>query len=209
MKITASEGKNGKIHVSVDGEYLLTVDSDFWYSCGYGDNAEINSAELEAFISSANARRAFNSAMYSLDIRDHSEKEIRIKLSRKFDNEAVDNAVEKLLDLKLIDDERYAENLAEELYERKKYGKNRIRTELFRRGIDSETVNYVLDELFEDNNSDNVERIVDIIQKKYYNKISDENGRKKVFAALTRLGYSFSDIREALCAFSDDEYFEE
>lgn len=209
MKITASEGKNGKIHVSVDGEYLLTVDSDFWYSCGYGNNAEINSAELEAFISSANARRAFNSAMYSLDIRDHSEKEIRIKLSRKFDNEAVDNAVEKLLDLKLIDDERYAENLAEELYERKKYGKNRIRTELFRRGIDSETVNYVLDELFEDNNSDNVERIVDIIQKKYYNKISDENGRKKVFAALTRLGYSFSDIREALRAFSDDEYFEE
>ena len=67
----------------------------------------------------------------------------------------------------------------------------------------------MLDELFENNNSDNVERIVDIIQKKYYNKISDENGRKKVFAALTRLGYSFSDIREALGAFADDEYFEE
>ena len=53
------------------------------------------------------------------------------------------------------------------------------------------------------------ERIVDIINRKYYNKMIDENSRKKVFAALMRLGYGYSDIRQAMSEFSDDEYYEE
>ena len=57
--------------------------------------------------------------------------------------------------------------------------------------------------------TDNVQRIVDIIQKKYYNKMIDENSRRKVFAALMRLGYGYSDIRQAMSEFSDDEYYEE
>lgn len=209
MKITAKEGNKGKIHISIDGEYLLTVDQDFWYSCGYISGDEITDEELDEFKKSAGSRRAFNSAMFSLDYRDHSEKEIRTKLLRKFDAEYVDEAVEKLVDLRLIDNERYAENFARELFEHKKYGRNRIKSELYRRGIDSDTVNNVLDELFEYGEADNVQRIVDIIRKKYYNKISDENGRQKVFAALTRLGYGFSDIRQAIQMFTDEEYFEE
>ena len=39
--------------------------------------------------------------------------------------------------------------------------------------------------------------------------MNDEVGRKKVFSALQRMGYSFSDIREAMREFSDDEYYED
>ena len=31
MKITAKQGKGTKIHIHIDGEYLLTVDEDFWF----------------------------------------------------------------------------------------------------------------------------------------------------------------------------------
>ena len=37
----------------------------------------------------------------------------------------------------------------------------------------------------------------------------DEKSRQKVFAALMRLGYGYSDIRQAMSEFSDDEYYEE
>lgn len=209
MKITAKGGRKDKIHIYIDGEYRFTVDDNFWFSCGYISGDEIDEQELAAFEEAVGSRRAFNSALNSLDYRDHSTREIRQKLMRKFDAQYVDEAVEKLVELDLINDERYARLYARELFEHKKFGKMRIKSELRARGIAAETANEAVDELFDEEEPDNIERIVDIIEKKYYNKMNDESGRKKVFAALTRMGYSFSDIRDAMSEFSDDEFYEE
>lgn len=209
MKITAKSGKKNKIHIYIDGEYKLTVDDVFWFSCGYISGDELNEDELTAFEEAAGSRRAFNSALNSLDYRDHSAREMRQKLSRKFDSQYVDEAVEKLIELDLINDERYAELYARELFEHKKLGKMRIKSELRAKGISTETANDAVEKLFEEEEPDNVQRIVDIINKKYYNKMNDEAGRKRVFSALIRMGYSFSDIREAMTVFSDDEFYED
>lgn len=209
MKITAKGGRKDKIHIYIDGEYRLTVDEIFWFSCGYISGDEIDEEELTAFEEAAGSRRAFNSALNSLDYRDHSEKEIRAKLIRKHGAEYVDEAVEKLIELDLINDRRYAENYARELFEHKKFGKIRIKSELIAKGIASDIASETVNSLFEDEEPDNIQRIVDIIEKKYYNRMNDEVGRKKVFSALQRMGYTFSDIREAMSEFSDDEYYEE
>ncbi|MBQ3129026.1 MAG: regulatory protein RecX [Clostridia bacterium] len=209
MKITAKQGRGTKIHIHIDGEYLLTVDEDFWFSSGYVSGDEIDDGDLVAFKEAAGSRLAFNSAMFSLDMRDHSEREIRQKLLRKYDENSVDTAVEKLLDLGIVNDRRYAELLTRELFERKRYGKNRVRSELYRKGIASDIVNEVLEEYENENEPDNVQTIVDIIEKKYYNKLIDEKSRQKVVASLVRLGYSFSDIRQAMREFSSDEFYEE
>ena len=209
MKITAKSGRKDKIHIYINGEYLLTVDEIFWFSCGLVSGDEINEEELTAFEEAAGSRRAFNSALNSLDYRDHSEKEIRAKLLRKHDADYVDEAVEKLIELDLVNDERYAENYARELFERKEFGKMRIKSELRAKGISADIANAAVEELFEEEEPDNVQRIVDIIGKRYYNRMNDEVGRKKVFSALQRMGYSFSDIREAMSEFSDDEYYED
>jgi len=209
MKITAKSGRKDKMHIYIDGEYLLTVDELFWFSCGLVSGDEINEEELTAFEEAAGSRRAFNSALNSLDYRDHSEKEIRAKLLRKHDADYVDEAVEKLIELDLVNDERYAENYARELFERKKFGKMRIKSELRAKGISADIANAAVEELFEEEEPDNVQRIVDIIGKRYYNRMNNEVGRKKVFSALQRMGYSFSDIREAMSEFSDDEYYED
>lgn len=209
MKITAKQGKGTKIHIHIDGEYLLTVDEDFWFSSGYISGDEIDDGDLAAFKEAAGSRLAFNSAMFSLDLRDHSERELRNKLSRKYDESSVNSAIEKLLDLGLVNDRRYAELLVRELYERKKYGRNRVKNELYKRGIASEIINEVIAEYENDSETDNIQTIVDIIRKKYYNKLVDEKSRQKVVAALVRLGYSFSDIRQAMSEFSSDEFFEE
>lgn len=209
MKITAKSGRKDKIHIYIDGEYLLTVDEIFWFSCSYISGDEIDEEELTAFKEAAGSRCAFNSALNSLDYRDHSEREIRTKLLRKYDADCVEEAVRKLVELDLVNDERYAENYARELYEHKKFGKMRIKSELRAKGIAADIANEAVDALFEEEEPDNIQRIVDIIGKRYYNRMNDDVGRKKVFAALQRMGYSFSDIREAMSEFSDDEYFED
>ena len=156
MKITAKSGRKDKIHIYIDGEYLLTVDEIFWFSCGLVSGDEINEEELTAFEEAAGSRRAFNSALNSLDYRDHSEKEIRAKLLRKHDADYVDEAVEKLIELDLVNDERYAENYARELFERKKFGKMRIKSELRAKGISADIANAAVEELFEEEEPDNV-----------------------------------------------------
>ena len=178
MKITAKSGRKDKIHIYIDGEYLLTVDEIFWFSCGLVSGDEINEEELTAFEEAAGSRRAFNSALNSLDYRDHSEKEIRAKLLRKHDADYVDEAVEKLIELDLVNDERYAENYARELFERKKFGKMRIKSELRAKGISADIANAAVEELFEEEEPDNVQRIVDIIGKRYYNRMNDEAGHR-------------------------------
>lgn len=209
MKITAKRGRADKIHIYIDGEYRLTVDEIFWFSCGLVSGDEINEEELTAFEEAAGSRRAFNSALNSLDYRDHSEKEIRAKLLRKHDADYVEEAIERLIELDLINDERYAENYARELFEHKRFGRMRIISELRAKGISSDIANAAVDELFSEEEPDNIQRIVDIIGKRYYNRMNNEVGRKKVFSALQRMGYSFSDIREAMSEFSDDEYYED
>ena len=208
MKITAKQGNNGKIHISVDGEYLTTVDSNYWFSCGYVSGDEIDAQELAAFKRAAGSRRAFNAGADLLARREHSKKELRAKLSKKFSPEECEEAVERLCELGLVDDGRFASMYARELYERKGMGRRRIKYELALKGIGNDDSDAVLDEIFADDEN-NIQRIVDIIEKKYYNIESDEKVRRRAVAALQRLGYSYDEIRQAVRAFSENIDFED
>ncbi len=206
MKITAKQGRFNKIHISIDDEYLTTVDSDYWYSCGYISGDEIDERELAAFKSAAGSRRAFNAAADIISRREHSKKELLTKLKTKFDEEAAESAVERLCELGMVDDERFAHLYAEELYTRKNMGERRIRYELAAKGISSDITEYAIECLNEQIGEDNVKRIVDIIEKKYYNITNDEKQRRRAWSALQRLGYSSTDIRHAFSEYDEENY---
>ena len=102
----------------------------------------------------------------------------------------------------------WAELYAKELYERKGMGDRRIIYELCSRGISGETAKAAVEALHIDcdESEDNVQRIVDIIEKKYYNITNDEKQRRRAWNALQRLGYSPSDIRRAFNAFCESDF---
>ena len=104
-----------------------------------------------------------------------------------------ENAVEKLKDLGYINDERYAQNLAESLLERKGMNTKAIRTELIHKGISSE----IADSIIESIDFDPILRIIDLLKTKFSRKISDEKNIKRTIASLQRLGYKWSDINSA------------
>ena len=88
---------------------------------------------------------------------------------------------------------------------RKGYGIRAIQSELLRRGIDRETAEITINSITLDE-SDNI-RV--LLNGKYARKLTTEKGRKQVFAALTRLGYSYSDIRSAMSEYDEfDEDFD-
>ncbi|MBR3754392.1 MAG: regulatory protein RecX [Clostridia bacterium] len=203
MIISAQKGKQNKIHISIDGEYRLTVDADFWFSCGYISGDEIDEEQYKALEANIFKRRCFNRALNILSRRDHSEKELFDKLARADGDEAAASAVEKIKALGYIDDERYAAALAKELAERKGKSERAILSELIHRGIDRNTAENAISSL----TLDECDKINILLNSKYRRKLETEKGRQQVFNALLRLGYGYSEIRSALRDY--DECIEE
>lgn len=196
MKITANRGKQNKIHILCDGEYMFTVDAEYWFSsqyCGV-ENIE-DDVELSAFFEAVGSRSAFIAGLRLLSYRDHTEKEITDKLVQKGHRaEYAKAAAEKLKEYGYVNDERYAQNLAENLLERKGMSVRGIKSELFRKGISRE----IADNITENLDIDPILRIIDLLNTKYARYLSDEKGVKKTVASLQRLGYKWSDINSAL-----------
>lgn len=194
MKISVKPGKGNKIHIHLDGEYKATVDKDWWYSEKYHNYKEISEEELTELLNSVSFRRAYNKALDLLSRRPYSEKELARKLREKdFPDEAAGYAVNRLKELSLLDDERYAEMLAEHLYTNKHYGEKRIMQELIFRGIDRETAGNAVFAL----DKDEINSIVLLLEGKFKDKFRDEKGKQRTVAALLRYGYSYSDIKTA------------
>ncbi len=200
MILSVKQGNANKIHIFIDDEYRATVDSDYWYSEKYRNLKEITQEELTELLDAVSFRRAYNKGLDFLSRRAYGTKELIKKLCEKgHEKEAAEKACERLTELGLLNDEEFARILANELFERKNYSIKRIKQELIFRGIDREIAENTANCL--DNNPET--RIILIVKKKYINKIGDEKGRKRTIDALLRLGYSYSDIKNALNAIND------
>ena len=200
MKLSIKEGKANKIHIYVDDEYRATVDSDYWYSEKYRNYKEKNEEELTELLDAVSFRRAYNKGLDLLSRRPHGTKELVKKLCEKgHEKESAEKACDRLLELGLLNDEEFARMLANELYERKGYGIKRIKQELVFRGIEREIAENAIESL----DIDTQTRIILVIKKKYLNKINDEKGIKRAVDGLMRLGYSYSDIKNALNSISE------
>ncbi len=195
MKLTVTEGKNNKIHIHVDGEYKATVDRDWWYSEKYRNINEITESELAELLCSVSFRRAYNKALDFLSRRMYAEKELAKKLREKdFSDEAIEGAIQRCKELLLLNDERYAEMLSEELYRNKHFGAKRILQELSARGVNREIAQNAVENL----DKDEVNSIILLLKRKFSGKIGDEKGRQRTINTLLRYGYKFSDIKQAL-----------
>ena len=202
MKISHTKGRGKKIHLLLDDEYQITTDIDFWAEHYFKDSTEITQEEWESLTDSIYYKKAVDKCYDLLSRRDHSVKELKTKLLRTVDEKNADKAIEKMLELGYLDDEKYARNLVKYLAQTRNMSKNHIKQEMFKRGIPNEIIILVM----EDYEFDNVSCVVDLILTKYRNKLNNEDGNKKVIASLMRKGFSYSDIKNAFYRIENEEY---
>lgn len=202
MILTHQRGRGNKIHLLLDDEYKITTDVDFWSEINIADKSDISEEEWENLVTEINGRKALNKAYDLLSRRAHSEKELRQKLLKCSDEESADNAIKRMLELGYLNDEQYAEDLFLHLLNNKHFSVLHIKQEMLRRGINRD----IIDSILLENQTDEVSSIIEIINKKYLVKLnSGKDGRDKVFAALARKGFSYSDIKSAINSVSTEE----
>lgn len=202
MLITAIEPRRkGLSALYLDGELAVNLDTETLLKFGCKPGRELDDEQLHGLIAASDARRAEEKALYLLEHRSHSQKELADKISRVTSREAAEAAAERMAELGLVNDEEYARGLAAELLVRKGYSASRTRQELLQKGIDRELAEQIVEEAA----PDPIEKILELIQKKYIRALDDEKSRRRTVAALQRLGYRWDDIRTALNRLIDGE----
>lgn len=195
MLITAIEPRRrGLSALFLDGEFVGNIDTETLLLQGLKPGRELDDEELHGLIQASDRRRAGEKALYLLEHRSHSQKELADKISRVTSREAAEAAAAHMAEIGLVNDEEFARSLASELFNRKGCSAARVRQELLQKGIDRE----LAEQIVEESAPDPVETIMELIRKKYIRTLGDEKGRRRCVAGLQRLGYRWDDIRSAL-----------
>lgn len=198
MELTAAEPRRKSLtQLYLDGEAAVKVDTETFLRSGLKPGDQITDEELHQLLLSSEEHRAREKALYLLEHRNHSKKELVEKIRRsEVSGEAARAAADRMEELGLLNDETYARDLAKELFVRRKFGPGRVRQELRQKGIDSELIGELLLE-YEDEDRE-LENVLAVLERKYAGWQEDEKTRRRAFAALQRLGYSYDLIRRAM-----------
>ena len=199
MLITAIEPRRqGLCALYIDGEFAMKLDAETVLAHRFDVGREIGDEELHACVIASERKRCKDKAMWLISYRDHSRRELIDKLRRDYSAESAEAAVQRLEELGLIDDMRYARRYAADLMNVKHLSDRGIRQKLREKGVDRD----LIDEIMEELEVDEASQIGEILAKKYPD-LSDEKTRRRAVNALTRMGYSYSDIKSAM-----EEYIE-
>ena len=198
MELTAAEPRRrGLVQLFLDGEAAVKLDAQVFLQSGLKPGDQVSDQELFELIQASDARRAQEKALYLLEYRNYSKRELTEKIARTAaSREAAQAAAGRMEELGLIDDRRCGEDYARELFSRKGYGARRAAQELRRKGLDQELVQELVEKYGSPEQSgENIRRV---LEKKYPGWQEDEKVRRRAFAALQRLGYSYQEVREAM-----------
>lgn len=201
MVVTALNPRRGRrTALFLDDEFVTNLDTETLLVHGWKVGREVTDEELRKIIQLSEKHRAGEKALYLLEHRSHSKKELAEKIARTTSKKAAQEAADRMEELGLVDDRTFARNYAAELFSRKGFAAARVRQELLYKGIDREIIDTVIDELAPPPE----QALRDLLERRYARQLDTEKNLRRTIAALGRLGYRYDEIRSVL-----REYLEE
>ncbi len=189
--------RQGQVALIIDGrEFLLNAETVA--AAGISKNSTLDEREFKRLCLQSDRDRAKSRALWYLSRGDHSRRALKDKLRRAFSEDAAEYAVTRMEELGLIDDRAYAERLAH-AWNAANVSEKEILRKLFAKGVPGEIARDAVGAL----SPDPVAQISELLKTKYRTRIESEDGVRKVYAALVRKGFSFSDVRSALKEYSE------
>ena len=208
-KITSIETQKknkDRVNLYVDGEYLLSLYAELVYKYRLSIGQEIEKEKITEILKKEEFEKAKNKALQSLTRAEKSERKMREKLSKDFEDDTVEEVIEFLKKYSLIDDERYADRIVSNDVNYKKVGKNRIKQNLYSKGIDREYIETAISSIDREKELENAI----ILARKKLPKIKATDNRtikNKLYQHLAYKGFDYETINSAIRAvLENNEY---
>ncbi|SHH24778.1 recombination regulator RecX [Clostridium grantii] len=199
-KITKMEyGKRNKkrVNVYINSEFSFAVDEELVYQYKLEKDKVIDLESLQQIIEEDNYIKAKATALKTLERSHKTEKEIKDKLEK---NEYPDNSIERVLEFlksyEFINDEKFTKMFVEDKI--KKYGKNKIKFDLIKKGINEKFIEENLNNMNDDNEKDTAKKIAEKKLKTLEGKYGERVVYSKVSNYLSSKGFSFDIIKEVM-----------
>ncbi|MBO5211332.1 MAG: RecX family transcriptional regulator [Clostridia bacterium] len=195
MKILALQ--KDKLHLTKislsNGEEVL-IDNDVCRDNYLKKGDELSEEKLNDLVFESQYQRAKSRAVWYLDRKDRTAKDLYSKLCiAGFDKKASARVIARLTEVGLIDDRRFAENYAIRLMESNVSVREALQ-KMLQKGVPYDMAKEVLAETETDENK----QIEALINKKYRTRLMADGGKEKVYAALIRKGFSYEAVKDAL-----------
>ena len=207
MQITEIKRRRGHLcEIVCDNGEAVLLDSDLVAEKALGIGDELSADTIKKLKGESDYRRAVSRSIWYIERGDLSEKSLYGKLKKAgFSDVTTKAAVVRMKELSLIDDESYAERLAERLLA-SAVSRREALFKMVNKGLPRDVASAALD-MFECNPCDQIRALVN---KKYRTKLADAESVQKVFAALARKGFNYGDIKTVLKEYSEElKYSEE
>lgn len=197
MRITdISAYKGSTMCVVFDADERIYIHEKILAEYNLKEGMNVPAEAVEEIVSANDYRRAKERALYLLDVRDYGFVELYQKLEKNYSEDVCLKVCRELAGLRLIDDRRYAESLARQLFEVKRVGMFKAKQELKRRGLSESIIEEAVEPYAGEDES--FSRLEELVERKYERYLTDEKGVKKVKNALLRQGYGYAEINAVL-----------
>ena len=176
------------IHRSIADRYSLS------------EGMEITAAQVRTIKRENDVRRARERALYLAEDMERSYKMMFDKLCANYPEDICREVCDELKQRGIIDDRRYARRYCDAAL--KKYGEYRVKHELWKRGISSE----IIDELLEDmDDESSTETALRFLRSHICRDREPYKEKKRLYDALARRGFSYDVITKAFAALGEED----
>jgi regulatory protein len=180
-----------RVNVYIDGEFAFGL--AMIEAAKLSTGQYLNDADIRALEQVDEGGRAREAALNLLSYRPRSEREIRRRLQRKgYSERAIEEAVQRLLRAKLLDDEEFARYWISNREQFRPRGQFALRQELWRKGVSDRIIDRLLEEV------DEAENAYRAATKRLsrWQRMDPSERQRKLTGYLQRRGFSYDVIRE-------------
>ena len=207
-KIVKKDAKNVIVKFDNDEQLILSV--DVFMQSGLKKNDEISEDRFSALIQENILFHIKQRAFRYLGRRLYSKKELRTKLlQKKYDKNLIDKVIDYLEEKDYLNDKAFAAAFVKDKIILKKWGEQKLKSELIKKGIHPDVISGVLSEQLSEEVL--LENLRDIAEKKYETLIArgkdkdKDYVKQKLITFLKSRGYNYEAIKHVCDEILNDE----
>lgn len=197
-RIAVRSGRPDRTVIYLDDRRALDVATAVVSEAALHTGKWLEEEDCAVILAADEPHRARERALRLLGVRDRTVAEIRSRLTGAgFTSPAVESTVAYLLDLRYLDDERFATRYVAEKG-RNGWGDRRLRSELMRKGVDKRVIEAALAALEEDEEAGNQagQALLDLVRRRFGRQwaIDREAAARRLAGFLLRRGYDWDEV---------------
>ncbi len=204
-KIESQKKSEDRVNIYVDEKFFMAIYKELVFTFNLKKGDIIEEDNLREILKDEMFLKGKNKALNILSKASQSEKKMREKLKDDFEEDTIDDIVDFLKKYNFINDNELASKIVTTNVNLNKYGKNKIKQNLYNKGLERSSIDEAISEIDQDVEFENALYLAE----KRYERVKKEDPKKayaKVANHLAYKGFSYDIIKSVLNKIFKSDY---